>query len=110
MSKQTYWIRDTEGVYAQVEGAETRDQWTKVYGWSEADEPGQTDLVHIRNENPEIAQGYPQAYGALEALAGYGFYPSAPPEPVDLTNPVPAAGPAKSTKAAAPAAGEQKEK
>lgn len=115
--KQKYWIRDTEGVYAQVEGAEARDQWTKVRGWSEADaEPVATDLVHVRNENPEIAQGHPVPYGALDGWAGYGFYPAPPPEPVDLSKPrvaepvAPAAEPAKSTKAPAAAGGEQKEK
>jgi hypothetical protein len=114
MSKQTYWIRDTEGVYAQVEGVDQRDVWTKVRGWTEADEPGPTDLVHVANENPEIAQGHPVPAAALEGWAGYGFYPAAPPEPVDLSQPRPAepvkpvAEPAKPTKSAA--GGESKEK
>ncbi|HEX2551631.1 MAG TPA: hypothetical protein VHK64_08560 [Nocardioidaceae bacterium] len=110
--KQKYWIRDVEGVYAQVEGADQRDQWTKVRGWSEADEPGPTDLVHVANENPEIAQGHPVPFGALEGWAGYGFYPAPPPGADDMQTPAPAAQaePVKPTKAPAAAGGEQKEK
>jgi hypothetical protein len=113
--KQKYLIRDTEGVLAVVEGAEARDLWTKVRGWSEADaDPQATDMVHVRNENPEIAQGHPVPYGALDGWAGYGFYPAPPPEPVDLSKPQlaeparPAAEPAKPVKPAT--GGESKEK
>lgn len=105
--KQKYLIQDHDGVYAVVEGAEARDQWTKVHGWAEAaGEPTATDLVHVRNENPEIAQGHPVPYGALQGWAGYGFYPAAPPEPVDLSKPqlveplAPAPEPVKPVKSA----------
>jgi hypothetical protein len=112
--KQKYWIHDVEGVYAQVEGAEARDEWTKVRGWTEADEPGPTDQVHVINENPEIAQGHPLPYAALEGWVGLGFSAGPPPQPYGTTKPAPPteqpAEPTKSTKAAATAAGEQKEK
>lgn len=111
--KQKYWIHDHEGVYALVEGTEARNWWTLVKGWVEADEPGATELVHVLNENPEIAQGHPVPFGALGGWAGYGFYPAAPPDP-EGTAPTPApaaeAGPAKPTKAPAAAVAEQKEK
>jgi hypothetical protein len=114
--KQKYWIRDTEGVYAQVEGAEARDEWTKVRGWTEAGEPGPIDQVHVVNENREIAQGHPLPYAALEGWAGLGFYAGPPPQPYGTTKPAPpaeqaapVAEPIKPTKAQAAAGGEKKE-
>lgn len=111
--KQKYWIRDSEGVYAQVDGSEQRDLWTKVRGWSEADEPSQTDQVHVTNEHPEIGPGR-LPYGALEGWSGYGWAAGPPPEPVSLfsaakTTSAPVDDAAKPIKAAAPAAGEKKE-
>lgn len=112
--QQQYWIRDVDGTYARVEGADQRDQWTKVHGWSEADEPGRTDQVHVINENPDIAQGHPLPYGALEGWAGLGFTAGPPPQPSGATKPGPPteqpAEPAKPTKAAATTAAETKEK
>lgn len=113
--KQKYWISDTEGVFAQVEGAEARDWWTKVRGWTDAGEPQATDMVHVLNENPEIAQGHPVPFGALSGWAGYGFYPAAPPEPIDLSKPqlaepvAPAPEPVK-PKTQSATGGESKEK
>lgn len=108
-----YWIQDAQGVYALVEGAEARDWWTKVRGWTEADEPGPTDQVHVVNENPEIGGGF-LPYAAVELHAGLGWSAGPPPEPVPAPSPAetpaPPADAAKPTKAAAPAAGEQKEK
>jgi hypothetical protein len=72
--KQKYWISDSEGVFAQVEGADERDQWTRVRGWSEADEPGPTDQVWVANEHPDIAPGR-LPYGAVEHWAGLGLRP-----------------------------------
>lgn len=100
-SKTSYWIRDVEGNYAQVEGAADRDTFTKVRGWSEADEPGPTDQVHVVNENPQIGPGR-LPYGALAGWAGQGWRPGPPPAPVDLTRPAPAEQ-ATSTPATGPA-------
>lgn len=84
MAKNSYWIADTEGVYALVEGADERDAWTKVRGWSEVDEPGPTDQVHVVNENPEIQPGR-LPYAAVELHAGLGWRPGPPPAPYDAT-------------------------
>jgi hypothetical protein len=112
MSKQqTFWIRDVEGVFAQV-GAEVRDLWTKVRGWVEADEPGPTDQVHVVNEHPEIGPAR-LPYGVVPDLAGLGWSAGPPPDPNGQSPaPVdqPVAEPVKPTKSAASAAVEQKEK
>lgn len=114
MSKNTYWLHDAEGVYAQVEGADQRDLATRVYGWTEVDEPPADAQVRVVNEHPEIGPGR-LPYGALDGggWAARGWKPGPPPEmpPVAPTD-QPASGSeaAKPTKAAAPAAGEQKEK
>lgn len=105
--KQKHWISDPEGVYAQVDGAAARDEWTKVHGWADADEPGPTDQVHVVNENPEILPGR-LPYAAVELHAGLGWRvgppPSATPEPA------PSAAPAKSSPAKASAtSGDKKE-
>lgn len=108
--KNTYWIRDTEGAFAQVVGAEAHDLWTRVRGWFESGEPGPNDQVHVINEHPEVGPGR-LPYGAVEGHAGRGWKVGPPPEVAGATeSPAPAEEPAKPTKAAAPAAGEQKEK
>jgi hypothetical protein len=113
--KQKYWIHDVEGVYALVEGADQRDEWTKVRGWTEADEPGPFDQVHVVNENPEIFPGR-LPFGAVEHWAGMGWS-AGPPVPANETlnsapveQAAPVAEPAKTTKSPAAAGGEQKEK
>jgi hypothetical protein len=85
MSKQTYWIRDAEGAFALVEGADQRDTWTRVRGWRETAEPGPSDRVHI--VHPEVGHGGPLPYEAIvgTAWAGLGWKPGPPPQPVDLT-------------------------
>lgn len=83
-TKNSYWIRDVEGVYALVDGATDRDQWTKVHGWVEADKPGPTDQVHVVNEHPEVGPGR-LPYGAVEDWGGLGWKPGPPPELVDAT-------------------------
>jgi hypothetical protein len=50
MSDKKFWIADAEGVKAQVEGAEARDYWTKVHGWSETTEPVGHEFQWVRNE------------------------------------------------------------
>jgi hypothetical protein len=82
--KNSYWIVDTEGVYAQVEGADQRDEWTKVRGWSQAAEPGPSDQVHVVNEHPDIQPGR-LPYGALADWAGLGWSAGPPPVPADST-------------------------
>ena len=116
MPKNSYWIADVEGVYALVEGADQRDEWTKVRGWHEAAEPGPTDQVHVVNENPEILPGR-LPYGALGAgLDGYGWRPGPPPAPYDATKDpaltdvvVPVAEPVKTKTTAATGAANTKE-
>lgn len=118
MTKNNYWIIDHEGVYALVEGAEQRDEWTKVRGWTTAAEPGPTDQVHVVNDNPEIAQGHPLPYAALPGWAPLGFRPGPPPAPVDTTKDpalvdqalvAPAAEPVKPKTQAAAGATDKKE-
>lgn len=107
-----HWIKDVEGVYAQVDGAEACDWWTKVRGWVEADEPGPTDQVCVVNAHPEIGPAR-LPYGVIADLAGLGWAAGPPPDPNgEAPAPVdqPAAGPVKSTKTPAAAGGEQKEK
>lgn len=103
--KQKYWVRDVGGVYAQVEGADQRDEWTRVRGWTEA-EPGPTDQVHVVNSNPGITPGR-LPYAAVEHWAGLGWE-FGPPEPV-AAEAVVDVEPVKTSKSA-PAGVEQKEK
>lgn len=88
--KSKYWIRDVEGVYALVAGSAERDQWVKVHGWAEAEEPGPTDQVHVTNENPEIGPGR-LPYAAVADWAGLGWTFGPPSFPAPET---PAPGPA----------------
>lgn len=107
--KQKYWIRDVEGVFAQV-GAEARDWWTKVRGWVEADEPGPTDQVHVVNEHPEVGPGR-LPYAAVEPWSGLGWSAGPPPEPADAPPaPVAQAVPAEPAKSKTTAAGGDKSK
>lgn len=78
MSNQSYWISDVRGVYALVGSTAERDQWVKVHGWSDADEPGATDQVCVVNEHPEIRPGL-LPYGAVEDWGGLGWKPGPPP-------------------------------
>lgn len=81
-TKQKYWLTDLAGVYAQVEGADQRDNWTRIQGWAEAGEPGRNDQVHVVHE---AGRGQ-LAYGALtDGWSALGWAVATPPEPVDLT-------------------------
>jgi hypothetical protein len=105
-TENSYWIRDTEGVYALVDGVDIRDEWTKVRGWELAPVPSATDQVHVVNDNPEIGPGR-LPYGALEGWAGRGFRAGPPAELSGLTHD-PAPAPAVAEPVITPAAaGEQ---
>jgi hypothetical protein len=107
--KQTYWIADVEGVKALVEGAEHRDQWTKVHGWTETTEPVGQEFQWVRHE---VHGGRGVMNHAAAVLhEGLGWFPSDPP-PLPGFPDVPAAEPAPApTKPAANAtSGTTKEK
>jgi hypothetical protein len=109
-SKNTYWITDPEGTFAPVEGAEARDRWTRVHGWSEASEPDRHDFVWLRHENPELgATRMTWEAAQLDAWAGRGWAPGAPNEPGAAPAPAvePVAEPTKTTKSGS--AGDKKE-
>lgn len=107
-----HWIKDSAGVHALVDDGQ-HEQWTRVRGWSDADEPGPTDRVYVTHDG--AGTGGPLPFEALaEGFAALGWKPGPPPEPVDITkdptivDQQPAARPAKhQTKAAA--SGEKKE-
>ncbi len=83
MPKQKYWLTDLSGVYAQVEGADERDYWTRVQGWAEVAEPGRNDQVYV--EHQEAGRGQ-LPYGALlDGWTGLGWAVTTPPPVVDLT-------------------------
>ena len=85
MAKQTYWITDPNGgAKALVEGAEERDRWVHIQGWSESGEPVSGDMVWAFNPNTGGRAKLPHDPLA-DYWKGVGFVPSAPPEPVDLT-------------------------
>jgi hypothetical protein len=103
MSKQSYWISDVRGEHALVEGTAERDQWVKVHGWADADEPGPADQVHVVNENPEIGPGL-LPYGAVEDWGGLGWKPGPPPGESGLAE---AAEPPKSSAKASATSGDK---
>lgn len=83
MAVNNYWVRSTEGTFAQVAGASERDRWTPL-GWPEStSEPADTDMVWMRAEGIELPARYP--YAAREYWQSRGWTFSAPPEPVDDT-------------------------
>lgn len=82
MSKNMYWIADADGTRALVEGADERDRWSRVHGWSEVSEPQPQDFVWLRNENPDLGAARMTYEAAqLDAWAARGWTPGAPPEP-----------------------------
>ncbi|AGL13880.1 hypothetical protein [Actinoplanes sp. N902-109] len=83
MTKTLYWIADTTGAKAIVEGADERDTWTKVRGWAETTEPVAGELVWMQHEeHGGRAQFDARVVPDWEHL---GWNVSSPPEPVDLT-------------------------
>lgn len=112
MSKNTYWVVDANGFYAQVEGVDQRDLATRVHGWAQADEPPADAQVHVVNEHPEIGPGR-LPYGALEGggWAARGWKPGPPPGlPVEAPTDQAASAPETAKKSPAAAGGDQKEK
>lgn len=96
MSKNTYWIADAEGVKAVVTGADARDEWTKVRGWTETTEPVDQEFQWIRNVD-HGGKGV-MNHAAVLLHAGLGWVPSGPdgydeaePEPTSSPTSKPAA-------------------
>lgn len=77
--KNTYWIADTEGVKACVVGANVRDQWVRVHGWSETTEPTGLEFQWIRNVD-HGGRGV-MNHEAAVLHVGLGWVPSDPPPP-----------------------------
>jgi hypothetical protein len=102
--KNTYWIADVDGVKACVTGADARDFWTRVKGWTETTEPVGLERQWIRNED-HGGKGV-LTHDAAVLHRGLGWVPSGPEgydEPVDEK-------PAKSSPAKASAtSGDKKE-
>lgn len=71
-----YWIADVEGVKAVVVGAEARDVWTKVHGWSETTEPVGQEFQWVRH----TAHGGKGVMNHAAAVLheGLGWVPSGP--------------------------------
>jgi hypothetical protein len=93
-----YWIADIEGVKAVVDGADARDEWTRVRGWSETTEPVGQEFQWIRNVN-HGGKGVMNHEAAL-LHEGLGWFPSGPdgydepesaPAPESKSSPKPAA-------------------
>jgi hypothetical protein len=106
--KNTYWIADVEGVKAKVEGADARDEWTRVRGWSETTEPTGLEFQWVRNE----AHGGKGVMNHEAALLheGLGWFPSGPIGYDDEPAAEPVAEHKSSTKSAATAtSGDKKE-
>lgn len=83
-SKTTYWIADTDGTKALVDGTGERDRWVKVHGWTEADEPTGQEFVWVHNDNPELGAARLNWQAATDpAWAARGWAPGAPAEPVN---------------------------
>lgn len=95
--KQTYWIADADGVKAKVEGAEARDEWISVRGWSETTEPVGYEFQWIRNVD-HGGKGV-MNHEAVLMHEGLGWVPSGPEgyddEPADSPAVKPTAPPEK---------------
>lgn len=83
--KNTYWIADVEGVKACVVGANVRDQWTRVHGWSETTEPAGLEFQWVRNVD-HGGRGV-MNHDAAVLHAGLGWEPSDPPPPPGIPAP-----------------------
>jgi len=79
----SHWIADPAGVHALVDGDDQLTYWTRIRGWSIADEPGPADQVHIRH--PDVGAGRIPYEALTGGWADLGWTAGPPPEPVDLT-------------------------
>jgi hypothetical protein len=83
--KNTYWIADTDGTKALVEGADKRDHWVKGRGWTETAEPEGYEFVWLRNDDPGLGPIRLNWQAAQDpAWAERGFKPGEPDEPINL--------------------------
>lgn len=112
--KNTYWLVDSTGDKALVEGAAERDRWVP-HGWAEADEPTDNEFLWASYEGVADPARFPHGI-FREVWEPKGWTPSAPPEPVDpLTGKRPprpeptVAAPAETSSKAKTAAGGEKE-
>lgn len=78
-----YWVTSVDGAKAVLEGADARDRWTKVHGWTITTEPQPGDRVWL--EHAETGGKQIFAAEAAPQWEGLGWHPTSPPEPVDLT-------------------------
>jgi hypothetical protein len=106
MAKQTYWIADVNGVKAKVVGADARDEWVKVHGWSETTEPEALEFQWVMN----LAHGGKGVmnHTAAELHRGLGWVPSGPESYVEPGEDAPAE-PTPRKSAAPIASGDTKE-
>lgn len=95
-SKNVYWIADENGVKACVTGAETRDFWVRVHGYTETSEPTGNEFQWVRNAD-HGGRGV-MNHAAVLLHAGLGWFPSDPP-------PVPGLPESEAVSATPPAAG-----
>jgi hypothetical protein len=77
-----FWIQSGTAK-AVVEGAEERDRFTLLHGWSEATEPADGDFVWMAHPDDDIAKPGLVAWAARAYWQGIGWQPAAPPEPVN---------------------------
>lgn len=87
-AKNTYWIADENGVKACVTGAQARDFWTRVHGYTETTEPAGQEFQWVRHEL-HGGRGV-MNHAAVLLHAGLGWFPSDPPPVPGLPEPEPA--------------------
>jgi hypothetical protein len=89
--KQQFWIADAEGAKAVVAGAEARDEWVHVRGWTEATEPVDGEFQYIRNvDHGGVGR---MTHAAVALHKGLGWLPSGPPGYVEPEAPEPKSSP-----------------
>lgn len=79
--KNTYWLVDSAGDKAFVEGAAERDRWLP-HGWAETEEPTGDEFVWATFEGVADPAKFP-ADAFRDVWEPKGWKASAPPEPVD---------------------------
>lgn len=101
-----FWIADSEGVKAVVEGAEARDHWVRVRGWSETTEPTGYEFQWVRNAS-HGGKGV-MNHEAAVLHEGLDWFPSGPDGYDEPSTDSPAEQPA-SKSAAKATSGDKKE-